>query len=524
VTAAAPPAGALAQPAGQPPWVGAAAAPAERRGPAIELFAWAMYLGLLAAILSGLGGNLANYAYLGVSVLCGMILYFRSPAGYVSFALWLWFLTPFVRRVLDMHHGWSPTSITLIAPPAVALFSAITILRKLRELRGNLYAPYLLVLMAFLYGYVVGVINAGVVPATYALVTWLAPGFFGLHLALSWRRYPELAQSVRRTFFIALPILASYGIYQFVALPRWDSQWMINADLRSLGAPLPFLVRVFGTLNTPGPFAAFLCAGALLLLPHKGRLRFILIALAVVALLLTRTRAVWVAFILGLIVQQLGQPLRKMPRYVVTLFLVSIVALPIASMPQFSALIAPRLATFGNLSRDNSFIKRYNFSEQAAISIVASSEGRGLGATGGAVKLRGGQGVISLDNGFLEVFYIFGWPGGLLFFLGIGGIMFQTFRFRETRTDPFANAARSIAVALIAILPIGDVFTGATGTLLWMGVGFGIGAHGYHLVTGQALRSWAWLRAMRNAAQPPPAPVAPAAAMALAPVARQARR
>jgi hypothetical protein len=468
-------------------------------------------------LLSGAGGRASNLAYVGISVLCGVILYARSPTGYVSFSLWLWFITPFVRRVLDMHHGWSPASPVLIAPPAVALLSLLTILRRPAELRGQLYAPYLLVLFAFLYGYTVGIINAGLIPASYALVTWLAPALFGLHMAMNWRRYPELAGAVRETFRWALPLLAAYGIYQFVRLPAWDADWMINANMRSIGAPRPFLVRVFGTLNTPGPYAAFLCAGALMLLPQKGKLRSIGIAFAMVSLLLARTRAVWVAFMIGLAMQQIGQPLRKLPKYVFTLIAVALIAIPIASIPQFSALIAPRLKTFANLSEDNSFVKRYNFSESAASSIVETAEGNGLGMTGGAIKLNNNQGLRSLDNGFLEVFYIYGWTGGMLFFLGIAGLMLQSLRFRETRTDPFANSVRAIGIALVSILPIGDVFTGPTGTLLWTAVGFGIGGHAYHLTTGRALRSQAWLDALRRAATPAAAPGAPAPAAALVP-------
>lgn len=460
------------------------------------------YVAIVAVLLAGLGGRLANVVFVSVSVLTGSILYVRSPAGYVSFTLWLWFLGPFVRRVLDMHHGWSPASPVLIAAPAVALFSFFTILRRMSELRGILYAPYLFVLAAFAYGYAVGIINAGVVPATYGLVTWLAPAFFGLHVALSWRRYPELSGAVRRTFVWALPILAAYGVYQFVQLPRWDAAWMVNSEMQSIGVPRPFLVRVFGTLNTPGPYAAFLAAGSLMLLPTKGRLRFVGIGLAMVSLLVARTRAVWIAFIIGLAVQQLGQPLRRVPKYAFTLIAVALLAVPVATLPQFSAIIAPRLMSLTNLSKDNSFIKRYNFSQQAASSIVEAAEGNGLGMTGGAIKLRGMRGVRSLDNGFLEVFFIYGWPGGALFFLGIAGLMLQTVRFRETRSDPFANSVRATSVALVSILPIGDVFTGPTGTLLWMSVGFGLAGHAYHLTTGQALRS----QFVRRMVAPAPAP------------------
>ncbi|MCC7194532.1 MAG: hypothetical protein IT356_03140 [Gemmatimonadaceae bacterium] len=472
----------------------------------------------VAVLLAGVGGGLANILYVVLAAGAGFALHARSPAAYVSFTLWLWFVTPFVRRVLDMHHGWAPTSPTLLAPLAVALISMATLLGRGRELRGILYAPFLLVFMALVYGYAVGLITTGVIPATYALATWVAPVLLGLYVAIHWRRYPEFARAVRATFIVALPILAAYGIYQFVKLPRWDAQWMTNADLRSIGDPRPFAARVFSTLNTPGPFGAFLCAGSLMLLGTRSRLRFVGIALAVVSLLLTRTRAAWGAFVIGLIVQRMGQPLRNLPRYAATLVAVAIVAIPIARTPSFSALILPRIKTLTNLSRDNSFTNRYNFSLSAAATIAETAEGGGLGATGGAVKLRGGEGVRSLDNGFLEVFYVFGWPGGTLFFLGLFLLVLQSARFRETRVDPFANAARATAVALIAMLPIGDVFTGSTGTLIWVCGGLGIAGHAYHLTTGQALRS-ARARAALDAATavaPRPLVAADAGAGALA--------
>ena len=224
-----------------------------------------------------------------------------------------------------------------------------------------------------------------------------------------------------------------------------------------------------------------------------------------VSLLLARTRAVWVAFIIGLLVQQIGQPLMRLPKKTITIIIVALLAIPVASLPQFSSIIAPRLRTLTNLSEDNSFKKRYNLSEAAASSIVETAKGNGLGMTGGAIKLNGMLGVRSLDNGFLEVFYIYGWPGGSLFFLGIAGLMVQSVRFRETRVDSFANAVRASSVALVSILPIGDVFTGPTGTLLWMSVGFGLAAHTYHLTTGHAL----WSHYARGAAVPPmPVPAA----------------
>ncbi len=420
----------------------------------------------------------------------GALLLRQSPTTYSSFSLWLWFLSPFVRRVFDYRHGWNPTNPALLAPPVVAALSIYTLLRHAKELRGRLFAPYLLILGALGYGYSVGLINAGLFPATYALLTWIAPLAFGVHLALSWRHYVELSAAIRKTFTFALPLLAFYGIYQFVRIPVWDAQWMINSDLKSIGSPLPFLVRIFSTLNTPGPYASFLLAGMLIVLAGKEFTRFPGIAAASVALLLARTRAAWIAFLIGLVMQQLSQPVVRLPRRLMTIAVVSLLAAPLTQIPAFRSTIVNRMSTLSNISSDNSFVKRVAFSQENASEIVETAEGNGLGSTGGAIKLSStSTGVRSLDNGFLEMFYVLGWPGGTMFFLGVGALLYQSFRFADARRDPFASAVRAAAIALVSILPIGEVFTGSTGTLLWSMMGLGIAAHAYHLTTGLALRS-----------------------------------
>jgi hypothetical protein len=71
-------------------------------------------------------------------------------------------------------------------------------------------------------------------------------------------------------------------------------------------------------------------------------------------------------------------------------------------------------------------------------------------------------------------------------------------------------------VALVSILPIGEVFTGSSGTLLWSMIGLGLAAHAYHQTTGLAIRSRAWEAAMRaraivpGVAPFPPGPTPPA--------------
>ena len=481
-----------------------------RKGADATTVAILLFVGSTLVLLAGLGGRAASLAYLALATMTGAFLLSRSPVRYSSFTLWILFLTPFVRRVLDYRHGWNPTNPALLAPQIIALLGFITIVRRARELRGRLFAPYLLVLGALAYGYSVGVMNVGLIQASYALLTLLAPLVYGVHLALSWRSYAELSVAIRKTFTFALPVLAFYGMYQFLRLPAWDAQWMINADMKSIGSPLPFLVRIFGTMNTPGPYAAALAAGMLMALSGRGFTRFPVIAVAFVALLLTRTRAVWIAFFIGMIVQQLSLPVVRIPRRVVTLVVISILALPLTSLPTFRDTILPRLNTLQNIGQDRSFISRVAFSHESAAEIVETAEGNGLGSTGGAIKL-GTTGVRSLDNGFLELFYVFGWPGGTMFLLGLAALLYQSAMFAEARRDLFASAVRAAGVALVSILPIGDIFSGPTGTLLWSMMGLGIAAHAYHLTTGLALRSRS--RAMRAASMPAPvwsAPLSPA--------------
>jgi hypothetical protein len=110
--------------------------------------------------------------------------------------------------------------------------------------------------------------------------------------------------------------------------------------------------------------------------------------------------------------------------------------------------------------------------------------GAARAATGSAVTARARGGIRNFENGLLEVFYLFGWPGGLMFFLGVGGIVVQGMRLADARFDPFANAVRSGAVALLASLLISEIFTGAPGTLFWVLIGFGVSAHAHNLASG----------------------------------------
>lgn len=440
--------------------------------------------------IAGVGGGLFPVFYVGAAVVAALVAYYRAPTRYVSFVFALWFFTPFVRRVFDYRHGFTPASLILVAPTLATLVAILTAFYRARELRGTMLYPFILTVTGVGYAYFIGVLKVGFMPATYALLTWLAPISFSMHLILSWRIFPALRESFLSFLQWAVPVVAAYGIVQVWVLPAWDKYWMLAADLGSIGAAVPFGFRIFGTLNSPGTYAIALLVGMLYLLGTSRRGMVVALSLAFVSLLLTRTRSSWVALLVGILVIQFMGPVRRMARNWLFLLFILALAVPVMSLDVFRDSIFARIASFTSLSEDNSVQTRLMLSNIAVQNISATAEGEGLGATGGGTKLGGEIGrQASIDNGLLEVFYVLGWPGGAMVALGLIGHLLTLARFRDSREDAFANAARACFWALLSTLVIGDIFSGAIGVLFWGAYGFACSAHAYNYAMGKGLRS-----------------------------------
>jgi hypothetical protein len=441
--------------------------------------------------VAGVGGRLFAPVFVGAAAVTGLTAYYRAPTRYIAFVYALWFFTPWVRRMVDMRYGFQPASFVLMAPVVVTLIALLTLAYRARELRGALMYPFVFTLVGVGYAYFVGVLKNGMLPATYALLTWIGPIAFGMHLILNWRIFPALRKAFLDFLQWAVPILGAYGIYQVIVLPRWDRLWMIAADLGSIGPPVPFGFRAFGTMNSPGPFSVVLMMGILFLLGTARRGMTLSLTLAFLSLLLTRVRSAWVAVAIGLVVVQLFGPLRRTVRNWVFVLLMAGIALPVLSLDVFRESIAARLLSLTNLEDDSSVRTRIMLSQLAVQSIGARAEGEGLGGTGGGTKLlpTGVEKQVSIDNGFLEVFYVMGWPGGCLIMLGLIGQLLTLARFRDSRGDPFSTSALATVWALLAVLLIGDIFSGSTGAVFWGAYGFACSAHAYNYSIGRGLRS-----------------------------------
>lgn len=190
------------------------------------MFALAAVTALGAA---GVGGGIVRLVFAATAVVTGVVYYRSSPQRYIGFTLWMWFLCPMLRRVVDMRLGYDPLSAMSVTPLAVSAIAAIGVLRRLPTLLRRSRAPFLLIGAALLYGLCVGLARNGVQAALYTLGLWVVPVLFGLDIALQWRRYGAIREAFVRFAPWGVLVAGVYGVIQWVHPWAWDVQWMVDA-------------------------------------------------------------------------------------------------------------------------------------------------------------------------------------------------------------------------------------------------------------------------------------------------------
>src|SRR5688500_16664867 len=267
-------------------------------------------------------------------------------------------------------------------------------------------------MFALLYAYTVGLIQQPAVAATYDLLNWGGPLLFGLHLALEWRRFPRLRSVFTNVALWGLVVTSAYGLYQFVDPPAWCRVSVYNAEMSSVGLPVPFLIRVFSTMNAPASFAVFLMFAVLIGLPAPQRWKFLPLALGLTVLLLTKTRSAWAAFLVGALVLQIRQPLRALPRQWIALAVVLLLAAPAITHPRVLKAIAGRAASLSRIEEDRSYRERLQITHYVVQRLKRNAAGEGLGQLGSAGKLGPANGrtpsVTALDSGQHEDLSVLG--------------------------------------------------------------------------------------------------------------------
>lgn len=423
---------------------------------------------------------LLQYAYPVAALAIGALLYLARPSLYLGFVLWIWFLTPFVRRLIDYQAGFSFISIVMLTPFLVTALSLFTLFRHGSLLQQPRYRPIGLVLLGLLYGYLVGVAQVGFYGATYDALLWFTPVLLGFHVLVHWEAYPLSRQVVRSAFTWGVLLLGSYGILQFIVVPAWDAYWMIGANMGSIGKPVPFGLRIFSTLNAPGPFAVMLIVGLLLLFDGRGLLARFAAVPGYVALLLTLVRSAWGGWVLAVLflIVRLRGHLRG--RLVVVLGVSVLLSLPLLTMySPITERVQSRAETLGDISEDGSFQARTNLYRNASATALTNPIGAGMGSVGKATKASEGS-AESFESGVLAIPYVLGWPGTLLYGLGLVLLCLEAVKTRASDTDQFAVIGASIVFAFSGMMLLGNMLIGIKGIMYWIFLALVLAARAYY--------------------------------------------
>jgi hypothetical protein len=409
--------------------------------------------------------SLLRYAFPAIAFFCGIFLYKWAPTSYVSFTLWLWFLTPLVRRLVDWQTSWVDPSPVLLAPPLVTLIAGLGILRSIRELGRLRRLLFLLAFVGVLFGFLVGVILNPIREVALAGINWFGPLLFGLYMAT---REPteRLMRCIDRTFAWAILMMGIYGIWQFLAPSGWDSYWLdtVNQQLLipSFGTSEALKIRVFSTMNAPGPFAVTMMVGLLVVMTGRALVGIPAAIVGTVSLLLSLLRAAWLGWITGLAVL-IASKNRKLLTRCLGGLAVGVVLVGLAAESPYADAVRSRLDSFSDIKSDESVQGRSKLYRDMLALLLNEPFGTGL-TTSQALN---GE---VLDSGVILTLLNLGWLGTALYGLALIGAL-RCIWSSPLGIDPRRIGYRAVIVALMVQGLAGNALSGLNGFLLWMFLG-----------------------------------------------------
>lgn len=428
------------------------------------LFGCAILLGFLKQ------GLLLSVAYPAASLGLGLLLARRNPPQFIAFILWLFFLSPFIRRINDYTGGWTPISTLSLTPYLPALLVVPVMVQRLLLMKSKPVIALLPVVFAILYAFLVGAGLRGVVMSSYGLVTWLAPVAVAAYIEANARHFPRFERDLTITIGLGMLVMGLYGVAQYLFLPAWDRFWMINSQMTSIGLPIPYQVRVFSTMNSPAPFGATVAALVLILVGVSRPRYWPSIFSGLCGLLLSLLREAWGGFIVGLVLLMVQLSRRGLVKILIGIAIAGIAVVPVLQSDEIGAQIEARFQTIFRLEGDTSFIERNAFYDQMIPLVMSQPLGVGFGLTGVASKLENADTVHDFDSGVLEIPYVFGWPGTLLYVGGVLWVMgYCLLSARGGR--PFSVAAAAAALSILVQMVFSCVLEGPVGVIFWILVG-----------------------------------------------------
>lgn len=416
----------------------------------------------------GLGGIL-NIVFPLFSLLVGIYLYSFHPTIYVSFTLWLWFLTALLRRLADYWSSYTEPSPMLLAPFLVTGITIPLSLKCLPKAKANGSLPFAMSFIGVTYGFLIGLVSGvPLVSLLQSLLGWITPISFGWYLYLNWRKYLGFQKTIQQTFLWGVLIMGIYGIIQFMALPEWDRLWLEESKMFSATGMASETggMRIWSTMHSGEPFGAFMAVGLLILLSNLGNFSFMAAIPGYISFLLSTVRSAWLGWFGGLLIMMSNLKPNVQMRLIGFALAIGIAVVPLSLYQPFAEKIVPRVTSFSALSEDESGQSRQGIYTNAAERANEAIIGRGIG-----------QGVG--DSGILSLFFELGWMGGGLYIVGIILITFQIFNDGFIASETFSSAVKAGLMSCFIRAPLNSVFVGASAVLLWALLGLGLASSQY---------------------------------------------
>ncbi len=405
---------------------------------------------------------------------------------YTLVVISLWVSSPELRRLWDWRHGFSEVS-AIAALPLIAVVPHVVSLTYgggWQRLSRPISIAALLWISGFTYALVLGVMDGNGLAGLYAYANFVMPITVGLWMAADECPFEVAIARVTRFLFATTTVVSLYGIYQFARLPPWDAYWLhsIARESKSFGLPIPYEVRVFSVLNSPGVLGAALAITLILSLPFLSvRKPWILFQapIWIVVLGLSKDRTGWVMLVLALLVYfAISRRRATLVASVGALVLIFVASLGIVTFYSGSThvldTITDRLDTFQDPSHDISVIDREKLYENGLGDLFLAPLGQGLGIYGTATKLSNSSRTTDLDSGILGRFIEMGFPGALMMAASLGFIALTSLLLiseARKRGDERACAMMAVVIATEASFLVLEISLDATGLMflyLWI--------------------------------------------------------
>jgi hypothetical protein len=430
-----------------------------------------IFITFILLVAGAIGSKILAIVFPLGAFIVGWFLYFRYPSLYIGFVWWLMFLAPLVRRLADFRAGaFTDSNPILLAPSLAIIIATHTMYFNLSKSREQGTIPFVLAVVSVLYGYCVGLLNPAATPikATLSCLGWITPIIFGYHLYINWRRYPEYRNTIQQVFLWGSLIVGVYGVYQYVVAPEWDRLWLVGSRMdSSAGSPVPYGMRVWSTLNSPGPFGDMMATGLLVLFSCKSPLVTPAAVAGVLSFLFSAVRTGWLGWLGGMLFFISSLKAKKQMRLIVTLLVLCMLIIPLTTIEPFSTNIATRLSTLGDLQNDDSAQVRQGIYQRFFKYGIYNFMGDGLGVND------------TVDAGILSFILDLGWIGTLPY---LGGLLISSillFKNLSKHSDLFINISCAVLIKSLAFFLAARATAGIHGMIIWMFLSMGLAGQRY---------------------------------------------